>query len=155
MNDWDWAMIQAIKEAENASYKGEVPVGAVILSPDGKIIASSHNTKESSHNPCGHAEINVLIEASIIQKNWRLTDHSLVVTLEPCLMCLGAMVHSRIKNLIFGAYDPKGGGLSLGYHLQHDHRLNHHFSIVGGWRHYETGRMLSQFFKERREGYRP
>jgi tRNA(adenine34) deaminase len=155
MNDWDWSMAIALEQAEVAYKLGEVPVGAVLLSQDGKIIAKTYNKKETEFNPCGHAEILAIQEAAKNLKNWRLVGATLVVTLEPCLMCMTAMIQARIKQLVFGAYDPKGGALSLGYHFQHDSRLNHHFSIIGGWRHYETSKILSQFFKERRESYRP
>ena len=104
-----WLMDEALVEADKAYREDEVPIGAVVVDAHGNILARAHNVKEKDFNPCGHAEILVLIEASKKISNWRLSECSLYVTLEPCPMCLSAMVHARIKNLYFGAYDPKGG----------------------------------------------
>jgi len=95
----------------------------------------------------------VMQEASEKIRNWRLEDTILIVTLEPCPMCLAAMQQSRIGAVVFGAYDPKGGAISLGYNLHQDSRLNHQFSVLGGIKSYECGKILSKFFKERRNGY--
>ena len=102
-----------------------------------------------------HAEVLSLIEGGKKLNNWRLSDCTLYVTLEPCPMCLSAMVQARLGLCVFGAYDPKGGALSLGYHMHQDKRLNHQFKIMGGIRHFETSRLLSTFFKQRRNTYRP
>lgn len=150
-----WFMNLALEMADQAYQEKEVPVGAVVVSPSGEVLAKSYNLKEKNFNPCAHAEILCLEKASAQLKNWRLSDCTLYVTLEPCPMCLNAMIHARIKKLVFGAYDPKGGALSLGYHFQLDQRLNHTFDVVGGLKHYECSKILSQFFKERRKSYVP
>jgi tRNA(adenine34) deaminase len=95
-----------------------------------------------------------LVEGAKKIQNWRLSDCTLYVTLEPCPMCLTALVQARVKNCVFGAYDSKGGALSLGYHLHQDKRLNHQFSMMGGVKHFECSRLLSQFFKQRRNSYK-
>jgi tRNA(adenine34) deaminase len=149
-----WFMDIALTEAEHAYKAQEVPVGAVLVSPNGDILSKQFNLKESQHNPTSHAEVLCLIEGAKKLQNWRVSDCTLYVTLEPCPMCLAAMVQARIKQCVFGAYDTKGGALSLGYHLHQDKRLNHRFSIMGGVRHYECSKLLSQFFKERRMSYK-
>ena len=154
LNDHIWNMGIALEEAENAFRNEEVPIGVVITDPDGKIVTKSFNQKEKLFDPCGHAEVLALTEAGKLKKNWRLEGHTLYTTLEPCPMCLGAMVQARIKSLVFGAYDPKGGSISLGYNLYKDKRLNHNFEITGGVRHYECSRILSAFFKDKRKSYR-
>lgn len=155
LSDHMWFMNIALEEAELAYKASEVPVGAVLVSPEGNIISRKFNLKESSFNPTGHAEILCLEESGKKLKNWRLADCTLYVTLEPCPMCLSAMVQSRLKQCIFGAYDSKGGALSLGYNLHQDKRLNHQFSVWGGVKHFECSKLLSQFFKERRSNYKP
>lgn len=153
-SDYKWAMSVALDEANKAYDEGEVPVGACIMDDHGKIVATARNSKEREFNPCGHAEINVIQELSQQKENWRLTDHHLVVTLEPCLMCAGAILHARLKSVIFGAYDPKAGFLSLNYNINDDPRLNHRYHIVGGVEQFACSRILSNFFKQKRKGYR-
>lgn len=155
IQDHLWFMGLALEQAEISYKSQEVPVGAVLVSGTGDVLSRTHNLKENHFNPTGHAEILSLIEAAKKLQNWRLTDCTLYVTLEPCPMCLAAMVQSRIKRCVFGAYDSKGGALSLGYHLHRDKRLNHQFSVVGGVKHFECSKLLSQFFKERRSSYKP
>jgi len=150
-----WFMTIALEQAELAYKAYEVPVGAVLVSPDGTIISKTFNLKESHFNPTGHAEILCMVDGGKKIQNWRLSDCTLYVTLEPCPMCLSAMVQSRLKQCVFGAYDSKGGALSLGYHLHQDKRLNHQFSVLGGVKHFECSKILSQFFKERRGTYLP
>lgn len=140
----------ALEEAEKAYLEKEVPVGAVLIDKTGKVIATAHNQKEKNNDPCGHAEIELLRKAGDLLGTWRLTDYILVVSLEPCLMCMGALVQARIGKLVFGAYDPKGGAISLGHNIHQNLKLNHRFSVVGGLSHYRSSRLLSQFFKERR-----
>jgi tRNA(adenine34) deaminase len=152
--DHQWFMNMALDEAIKAYREQEVPIGAVLISPNGEVLAKAHNLKEKTFDATAHAEILCLKEGSEKLQNWRLSDCILYVTLEPCPMCLSAMAQARIKACIFGAYDPKGGALSLGYHFQSDRRLNHKFSIMGGVKHYECSKILSQFFKERRESYK-
>lgn len=151
--DQIWLMDEALIEAEKAYRLDEVPIGAVIVDAKGTIISRAHNVKEKNHNPCGHAEVLAIIEASSKLNNWRLLDCSLFVTLEPCPMCLAAMVQARIENLFFGAYDSKGGAISLNYNLHQDKRLNHRFNVVGGLSHYECSKKLSNFFREKRSSY--
>src|SRR5690606_12872421 len=126
----------------------------VLVSANGEVLTQKHNLKESHHNPTAHAEVLSIIEAAKKLSSWRLTGATLYVTLEPCPMCLAAMVQARIKRCVFGAYDIKGGALSLGYHMHKDTRLNHRFSVTGGIRHFECSKILSEFFKERRSTYR-
>ncbi|MFW5871671.1 MAG: nucleoside deaminase, partial [bacterium] len=116
-----------------------------------QIIASSGNLKEYNYDPCGHAEIKAIRTACQNLKNWRLSDCTLYVTLEPCLMCLAAMIQARIGRLVFGAYDGKGGALSLGYEMQKDARLNHNFAVMGGIKRAEASVLLTNFFVTRRK----
>ena len=153
-SDHLWNMSLALEEAEEAFRRYEVPVGAIIINEHGAEIARSYNVKEKDNNPCGHAEILAIQKASATIKNWRLNGCTMYVTLEPCPMCLGAMIQSRISNLIFGAYDPKGGAISLGYNLYNDKRLNHSISIVGGIKHLECGKLMSTFFRQHRVDYK-
>lgn len=154
VSDHLWFMTMALEQAELAYRAQEVPVGAVLVSPEGDVLSKQFNLKESHFNPTAHAEVLAIVEGAKKLHNWRLSDCTLYVTLEPCPMCLTAMVQSRLKQCVFGAYDPKGGALSLGYHLHQDKRLNHQFSIMGGIKHFECSQVLSQFFKERRQSYR-
>lgn len=154
IEDHLWFMGLALEQAEYAYKAGEVPVGAVLVSPNGDVLSKQYNIKEINFNPTGHAELLTLHEGAKKLQNWRLSDCTLYVTLEPCPMCLAAMVQARLKLCVFGAYDAKGGALSLGYHLHKDKRLNHRFSIMGGVRHFECSKLLSQFFKERRSSYK-
>ncbi len=144
----------ALELAEEAYKNGDVPVGAVVLDSSLKVIAESFNNKEKTFRPTGHAEIIALELAAKDLGCWRLEGCTLIVTLEPCPMCLGAMTNARIERLIFGAYDSKGGAISLGYNFFKDKRLNHRFGVVGGICHYQSSKMLSSFFKERRESYK-
>jgi tRNA(adenine34) deaminase len=152
MNQHLHYMNLALAEAKLAYDQDEVPVGAVIVSSEGEILAKAHNIKESANDPCGHAEIISIRAAANQVEDWRLNGAKLYVTLEPCLMCLGAMVHSRIKELYFGAYDKKAGAISLGYKIFSDTRLNHQFSVAGGILHQECSALLSNFFKNKRLG---
>jgi tRNA(adenine34) deaminase len=152
--DHFWFMGIALEEAEKAYRSQEVPVGAILVSPTGDILSKQFNLKEINYNPAAHAEILCISEAAKKIQNWRLSDCTLYVTLEPCPMCLSAMGQARIRQCVFGAYDSKGGAISLGYEVHKDKRLNHQFSVLGGIRHYECSRLLSQFFRERRTSYR-
>lgn len=152
--DIEWAMGEALKEAEDAARRDEVPIGACLVDPQGKIIAKASNNKEQTNNPTGHAEILVIGQASQDKGDWRLNDLTLVVTLEPCLMCMGALWQARIGAVVFGAYDPKGGAISLGYNHHKDKRLNHNFPVTGGVRHYDCSNILSQFFRQKRSKYK-
>lgn len=141
----------ALNQADKALQFDEVPIGAVLINNKNELISEAHNLKESNNDPCGHAEVLVLIAAAKKLKGWRLSETTIYVTLEPCPMCLSAMVQARIKCCVFGAYDPKGGALSLGYNLYKDKRLNHNFDIIGGVKHLECSTKLSNYFKSKRK----
>ncbi len=153
-SEHSWSMSLALDEAQRGYDLGEVPVGAIVTDEVGQVISVGHNIKELENDPCGHAEIVALRMACQKRGNWRLSGCKLYVTLEPCAMCLAACVHARISQLVFGTYDYKAGAISLGYNLYKDSRLNHSFDVIGGVRHYETSRLLSTFFRERRKNYR-
>ena len=139
----------ALKEASLAFQRGEVPVGAII-SKDGKVISSSHNLRETSKDPSAHAEILVIRDATKISDSWRLTGLTLYVTKEPCIMCAGALVNSRIARLVYGCRDDKAGGVDSLYQILNDKRLNHQVEVVSGVLETECAAMLRNFFKERR-----
>ena len=139
----------ALTEAENAADKGEVPVGAVLISDD-ELLASSGNAPISLNDPTAHAEILTLRAAAQITSNYRLPGTTLYVTLEPCIMCMGAMIHSRIERLVYGATDPKTGAAHSLYQLACDTRLNHQFEIAGGILEKECGDLLREFFRRKR-----
>lgn len=151
IRDAEWIMSIALEEAEKAYKSGEVPVGAVVVGPNGEVISRAHNLKEELKDPTAHAEIIAIKEASKNLDRWRLLDCKIYVTLEPCPMCLSAISQSRFKQLIFGAYDKKGGALSLGFNFNRDKRLNHKFSVLSGVKHYECSNLMSNFFKQRRK----
>lgn len=150
-SEHEWFMRIAIEQADRAAHLSEVPVGAVLVDGAGQILEKSHNLKEQKNNPCSHAEIEAIINASEKKEDWRLDGSTLYVTLEPCGMCAGAIIQSRIKKVVFGAYDPKGGVLSCGLNLWGNSKLNHSVEVIGGVLHFECGRQLSKFFKERRK----
>ena len=139
----------ALKEASLAFQRGEVPVGAII-SKDGKVISSSHNLRETSKDPSAHAEILVIRDAIKISDSWRLTGLTLYVTKEPCIMCAGALVNSRIARLVYGCRDEKAGGVDSLYQILKDKRLNHQVEVVSGVLDEECAGILRNFFKERR-----
>lgn len=149
-----WFLKIALEEAEKAYKLDEVPIGAVIVNDKSEIISKAHNLKEKNFNPCGHAEIIAITEAAQKQKDWRLIDCTMYVTLEPCPMCLAALVQARIKRLVFGAYDSKGGALSLNYRLHNDQKLNHQFQVLGGLEHFQCSRIISNYFKAKRTEYK-
>lgn len=120
-------MAEALREAYLAEVKDEVPVGAVVVL-NGKVIGRGHNLRESTCDPSAHAEMIAIRDAAKTLASWRLLDAEVYVTLEPCTMCLGALQLARVGRVIFGATDPKGGALSLGYKIHEDSRLNHRFS---------------------------
>lgn len=140
----------ALSQAKLAFEADEVPVGALILGPNDEILAKSHNLKESDQNPCGHAEILAIQAAAQKLGHWRLTDCSLFVTLEPCMMCAGAIVQSRLKHLYYGATDPKGGfveSLTKGFDFPHNHKP----SWTKGILELECSNILKKFFKQKRQ----
>lgn len=142
-------MKAALAEARKAYLIGEVPVGAVIVF-DNKIIARGHNTRELRQSVLGHAEINAISKASKKIGSWRLEDCDIYVTLEPCSMCSGAIIQSRIKNLYFGAYDLKTGACGSVLNL-FDYPFNHKVNVLGGLMEEECSRIIKDFFKELRQ----
>ncbi|HEY8546394.1 MAG TPA: tRNA adenosine(34) deaminase TadA [Acidimicrobiales bacterium] len=148
MELWD-AMEVALDEAAAATVHDDVPVGAVVLR-DGEIVARRHNEREKANDPTAHAEILALRDAAAAQGSWRLDGVTLVVTLEPCLMCAGALVAARVDRVVFGAVDPKAGACGSLYNFAVDPRLNHQVEVVAGVRADEAGRLLTDFFSLRR-----
>ena len=143
------AMALALAEAGAAPVHGDVPVGAVAL-VDGRVVASRHNERELTGDPTAHAEILALADAAAALGTWRLTDVTLVVTLEPCPMCAGALVAARLGRLVFGAADPKAGACGSLYNLCADPRLNHEVPVTAGVRADEAAAQLTGFFADRR-----
>jgi tRNA(adenine34) deaminase len=143
------AMGQALEQAERAAALGEVPVGAVVL-VDGAIVARAHNERELRHDPTAHAEILALRAAAAAAESWRLSEATVVVTLEPCPMCAGALVAARVGRLVFGAFDRKAGACGSLYNLCADPRLNHEVAVTRGVRGDSSARLLEKFFMERR-----
>lgn len=146
----EYFMRLAIKEATVAFSKGEVPVGAVLVGKDGEIISSAHNEREFLRDPTAHAEILVLRAGSTIFDNWRLIGATLYVTKEPCIMCAGAIINSRIDRVVYGCSDPKGGAVESLYSILSDKRLNHKVRITAGILKEECASLLKRFFVERR-----
>jgi tRNA(adenine34) deaminase len=147
--DLDAAMGLALDEAAAAVRHADVPVGAVVLR-DGEVIASRHNERERSGDPTAHAEILALRDAAEVVGSWRLEGTTLVVTLEPCPMCAGALVAARVDAVVFGAADPKAGACGSLYNLCVDPRLNHEVEVVAGVRADEAAALLAHFFQQRR-----
>lgn len=143
------AMGLALDEAAAAIEHGDVPVGAVVLR-DGEVIAQRHNERERTGDPTAHAEILALRDAAEVVGSWRLDGTTLVVTLEPCPMCTGALVAARVDQVAFGAADPKSGACGSLYNLCVDPRLNHEVEVVAGVRSDEAAQVLTWFFGERR-----
>ncbi len=139
----------ALAEAEKAIQAGEVPVGAVIVGGGG-VIASAHNGPVGLQDPSAHAEILALRRAAVAEGNYRLAGSTLYVTIEPCLMCAGALIHARVSRLVFGAQDPKGGAVVSLYRVLDDSRLNHRIEVTGGVLAEECGEIMSRFFREKR-----
>ncbi len=139
----------ALEQAEAAAATGEVPVGAVITL-GGEVIAAAHNAPIGNHDPSAHAEIMALRSAGKAAGNYRLVDATLYVTLEPCVMCVGALAHARIRRLVFGAYDPKAGALGSVIDLSACQAFNHRFEVQGGVLADECLSPLREFFASRR-----
>lgn len=142
-------MLRAIAEAGKARSKNEVPIGCVIVQ-GGKIIARGHNLRETSQDPSGHAELIAIRKAARKIGSWRLLDTALYVTLEPCTMCMGAIILARIPTVVFGCYDPKGGAAGSLYDLSDDKRLNHRVELLSGVFESECSCLLSDFFADLR-----
>jgi len=147
-------MQAAIEEARLAAAEGEIPVGAVAVHGN-RIIARAHNRREQAHDPCAHAEVLALREAGAALGSWRLCDVDLYVTLEPCPMCAAALVHARVRSVIFGALDPKAGGVRSLFALCEDPRLNHRVEVISGICAESCSELLQQFFISLRENRDP
>jgi len=147
--DEKWMRI-ALNEANLAMDENEIPVGAVLVKND-KLIAQSHNRPINKNDPTAHAEIELLRKAGEQQKNYRLIGSTLYVTLEPCAMCFGAMIHARIERIVFGASDPKTGVCGSCINLNEENFFNHKISITGGVLENESSELLKLFFKTRRD----
>lgn len=147
-------MRASLAEAHKATKKREVPIGAVAVK-DGRILARAHNLRESKNDPLGHAELILLSKLSRKLKSWRMLGVTVYVTLEPCLMCMGALIQARVPRLVFGALDPKAGACGSLYDLSRDGRLNHRIEVSPGLLADECGGLLTRFFKARRALVKP
>ncbi|MFK0192525.1 tRNA adenosine(34) deaminase TadA [Kitasatospora sp. NPDC090308] len=147
---WQDRMRLAIEEAALATVTGDVPVGAFVLGPDGTVLGRGHNVREAVGDPTGHAEVVAIRQAARTVGEWRLTGCTLVVTLEPCTMCAGAIVLSRLARVVFGAHDPKAGAAGSLFDVVRDNRLNHRPEVVGGVLADECTAQLLAFFDTRR-----
>jgi tRNA(adenine34) deaminase len=145
-------MRAALDEARRAHESGDVPIGAVVLDPAGSVIGRGHNVRERDGDPTGHAELVALRRAAEATGEWRLAGCTLVVTLEPCTMCAGAAVLSRVDRLVFGAYDAKAGAVGSLWDVVRDRRLNHRPEVVGGVLADECSALLDDFFAHQRLG---
>ncbi len=143
-------MARALDLAAAAGQAGDVPVGAVVMSGAGEVIGEGANIREAQSDPTGHAEVVALRAAARHTGSWRLVDCTLVVTLEPCPMCAGAMLLARVATVVFGAWDRKAGACGSVWDLARDRRANHRVEVLGGVREQECGRLLLDFFAERR-----
>ena len=152
MTSYDAAMRAALDEARAALASGDVPIGAVVLGPDGAVLGSGRNVRERDADPTGHAELVAIRDAATRLGQWRLTGCTLVVTLEPCTMCAGAVVLSRLDRLVFGAYDDKAGAVGSLWDVVRDRRLNHRPEVVGGLLAEECRGLLDDFFAHQRLG---
>ncbi|HEY7628374.1 MAG TPA: tRNA adenosine(34) deaminase TadA [Ilumatobacteraceae bacterium] len=145
----DDAMRLALEQAAAALDHGDVPIGAVIVR-DGQVIAARHNERELTGDPTAHAEILAIGDAARVVGHWRLVDCTMYVTLEPCVMCAGALVNARVARLVFAATDPKAGAVESLYEVCTDARLNHRLPVVAGLRAEQSAELLRTFFAERR-----
>jgi tRNA(adenine34) deaminase len=148
--DWAPYMARALELAKLSQDKGDIPVGALVVDVDGKIIAEAHNERELRHDPTAHAEMLALQEASRAMGQWRLVGCTLVVTLEPCVMCAGALSLSRIDRIVYGTPDPRAGATGSIYQVHNDARLNHQIEIASGVMKEECREILVNFFRSKR-----
>lgn len=145
----DW-MRQALAQAEHAGHAGDVPVGALVVASDGEVISLAHNRKEVATDPTAHAEVLAIRAACLEWESWQLPNTTLVTTLEPCVLCAGAILAARIPRVIFGAWDDKAGAAGSMYDLLRDRRLNHQVEVIGGVLEDDCGDLLRTFFVNRR-----
>ncbi|HUU39301.1 MAG TPA: tRNA adenosine(34) deaminase TadA [Desulfatiglandales bacterium] len=144
------SMQEAVKEAKKGWLKGEVPVGAVLIDRCGKIISRDHNRCISLNDPTAHAEILVIRKAAKRLRNYRLNGTTMIVTIEPCPMCMGAIMNARLDELVFGAFDPKSGAAGSVYNLAEDGKLRHRIQVSSGIMEKECQDIMQEFFRERR-----
>jgi tRNA(adenine34) deaminase len=147
----EYFMELALQEAKRAGQIGEVPVGAVLVSENDEILAAAHNQTIKLADPTAHAEILVLRKAALEINNYRLLKTTLYVTVEPCIMCMGAIVHARISQVVFGTADPKWGAAGSLYNYAEDERLNHRVEITSGVCAEDCRRLMQDFFRSKRE----
>lgn len=147
---YDEWMELALAEARAALETGDVPVGAVVIGADGAVLGRGRNAREARHDPTAHAEVEALRQASAATGEWQLTDATLVVTLEPCAMCAGAVLSARVPTVVFGAWDEKAGAAGSVYDLLRDRRLPQSAAVYAGVRAGECGELLREFFEGRR-----
>ena len=150
MEDFEKYMLEALKEASLAALEDEVPIGCVIVK-DGEIIAKAHNQRDKTNNPLGHAEVLAIKKASEILKDWQLVNCELYVTIEPCLMCAGAIIQSRIKRVIYGAPDLKGGAFGSSINVLEASNINHYPEVVKGVLEEECTSIIKKYFKGKRK----
>jgi len=149
-SEFEAAMTAALVEARSAAEGGDIPIGAVVIGPNGDVIARSGNAREALQDPTAHAEIRVLREAALVLGRWRLTDCTLVVTLEPCPMCAGAAVMSRVSRVVFGAWNDEYGAGGSRWDLLRDKRLSHRPEVISGVMSEPCGDVVRAFLVERR-----
>jgi tRNA(adenine34) deaminase len=147
-NHWDKAMQLALDEANQSG--SDVPVGALLIDPDGNVVSSAHNEREATADPTAHAEMLAIQRAGKASKQWRLDQLTMVVTLEPCVMCAGAIIAARIPKLVFGAFDDRVGGAGSRYDLVRDSRLGSPVEVITGVMQQECSKVLKDFFEKRR-----
>jgi tRNA(adenine34) deaminase len=143
-------MKTAVEIAKSALATGDVPVGALVLNAEGKQVGTGFNRREIDNDPSAHAEIIALRQAAIVNNSWRLDGHTIVVTLEPCAMCAGAIAQARIKTLVFGAWDAKAGAVGSVWDVLRDPRSLHQVEVISGVNESECAALLSEFFKNNR-----
>ena len=149
MEDYSKYMLEALKEAELAKLEDEVPIGCVIVKDD-QIIARAHNLRETTNNPLGHAETLAIKQASEVLKDWQLVDCDLYVTIEPCIMCGGAIIQSRIRKVIYGALDLKGGAFGSSINILESKNINHRPEVIKGVLESECSKIIKDYFKSKR-----
>ncbi len=143
-------MARALEVAAHAAASDDVPVGALVLGPQGQVLGQGYNRREADGDPTAHAEVLALREAAAARGEWRLDDCTLVVTLEPCTMCAGAIVLARVPRVVFGAWDPKAGAAGSVRDVLRDSRLNHQVEVIPGVREQECSQILREFFEAHR-----
>ncbi len=143
-------MQRALTLAAEAAAAGEVPVGAVLLDRGGRILSEGRNTREETHDPTAHAEVEALRAAAVSLGSWNLEGHTLVVTMEPCLMCAGAILQARVSRVVFGAWDDKAGAAGSLYDVLRDRRLPYRAEVIGGVEEAASAALLRTFFESRR-----